>query len=846
MPSAQRCTPNGYHLAMRVSLAMILAGTLFGCGDEDAVPIDAGHVPTPITLRASNDTGAIVLDTDPLRVRIERPDGSTVLTSTTAGALEWGAASGGDTRFHDPLSPSPAGVRFHALDVGIAALDATRATVADDEGRRGTLTVSAGAPGVFTLRLVRDPSVTDVALVRARFASDDGAYHGLGERFGHADARGSIVPMQFAIGGTRSGLNEHHVPVPFVVSTKGYGIFARTREAGAFDVAATDPDELRTTFEGASLELTFYVDPDPTLVIAEYARDTGLPRLPPYWASAPMHWRNEWATEDVAREDSLRIRTEDVPCTTFWIDNPWQTSYNDLVIDETRFPNADAFLAELRNRGYMVLFWSTPYLDAVDTGAAPTNEAERLFLTARDAGYFVRHSSGAVFLSPSSPGATGAMLDFTNEAAIEFWKSRLVTLIGRGARAFKLDYGEDILVEMLGARTNLQFSDGTTERQTHNVYNVLYHEPYRRALDEASPDGGFLLVRASAWGGQSVADIVWPGDLDNDLREGLDGEVGGLPAAITALVSLAASGFASFASDTGGYRGGMPTRETLLRWAEHTAFTPFLQLGGAGDHHNPWLYDAEAGTIYQHLARAHMDLVPYWRLYALRAATTGRPPLAHAALAFPNDPGSRVDPYAYLLGDDLFVAPVIAPGATTREVHVPPGTWFHWFTGERFDGPRVATISAPIGAPPVLVRQGALLPLLPDDIDTLVPVDDPTLVDRMDRPFLRALSYPAERHSVATEEGITVSVERTTSGLDVDYAVSASATIRDLRLRVLLDHAAGPALTITTVSADGSVLAPAADVATVAAGCDGVCWARNGAVLAVSVRSNSAVHIEAR
>ena len=153
-------------------------------------------------------------------------------------------------------------------------------------------------------------------------------------------------------------------------------------------------------------------------------------------------------------------------------------------------------------------------------------------------------------------------------------------------------------------------------------------------------------MRGSAWGGQSVADIVWPGDLDNDLREGLGEEVGGLPGAVTALVSLAASGFPSFASDTGGYRGGMPTRETLLRWAEHTAFTPFLQLGGAGEHHNPWLYDTEAGAIYQRLARAHMDLVPYFRMYAIRASTSGRPPLAHAALAFPRDPGSRGDPYA--------------------------------------------------------------------------------------------------------------------------------------------------------------------------------------------------------
>ena len=57
-----------------------------------------------------------------------------------------------------------------------------------------------------------------------------------------------------------------------------------------------------------------------------------------------------------------------------------------------------------------------------------------------------------------------------------------------------------------------------------------------------------------------------------------------------------------------------------------------------------------------------------------------------------------------LLGDDLLVAPVIEEGATSREVYLPPGTWFHVWTGATHEGGQTITIDAPIGSPPVFSR----------------------------------------------------------------------------------------------------------------------------------------------
>ena len=36
----------------------------------------------------------------------------------------------------------------------------------------------------------------------------------------------------------------------------------------------------------------------------------------------------------------------------------------------------------------------------------------------------------------------------------------------------------------------------------------------------------------------------------------------------------------------------------------------------------------------------------------------------------------------YLFGPNLLVAPVVEKGAVSREVHLPPGEWFDWWTGD--------------------------------------------------------------------------------------------------------------------------------------------------------------------
>jgi hypothetical protein len=89
-----------------------------------------------------------------------------------------------------------------------------------------------------------------------------------------------------------------------------------------------------------------------------------------------------------------------------------------------------------------------------------------------------------------------------------------------------------------------------------------------------------------------------------------------------------------------------------------------------------------------------------------------------------------------MFGPDLLAAPVTAPGARTKDVYLPPGRWVDLWRALRYSkrggsfslaerrvrllrGGRTVKLAAPLEQLPLLARAGAILPLLPPDVDTL-------------------------------------------------------------------------------------------------------------------------------
>jgi alpha-glucosidase (family GH31 glycosyl hydrolase) len=649
------------------------------------------------------------------------------------------------------------------------------------------ITMDSPASGV--LHLTAKSARKDTALVSVALASDAGFYTGLGERYDHVDPRGQIVGMQLEVQlANESGTTDRHVPVPWLVSARGYGVFVKDRSVGAWDVASTDPRVVRSTFEDVTLDVTIVVDSDPLAVVAKLASMTGLARKTPLWALGPMMWRHVDSQAELLSDLGM-IRELHIPTTTFWLDDGWQTGLNTFDFDPTKYTSTASLAETMKDMGFRWFGWNSPYLEAPASGEPA--ELSELYASATKDRYFVEESSGKTFLTPGPGSGQYGMIDFTRASATSFWSGLAAKPVAVGMDGFKLDYGEDLVPDLFGSPLGVKLADGETER-TARSYPLVYHQAYRNALSKTS-DGGILLVRASTYGGASVCDIVWPGDLDNGFQIagtlGPSGEhdVGGLPASLVAAQTIAVSGFPLYGADTGGYRGGAPTKEALLRWAEHTALSMVMQLGPGEDKY-PWNYDTDTVTTYTALANLHQSLVPYLYSLLLDAETSGTPTIRPLPLAYPED--AEAPSFAdneYLLGPALLVAPVVTEGATSRSVHVPPGTWASWWDGTTVTGPRTLTVAAPIGNPPLYALVGSLLPMLPGGIDTLVAASTPGTVSLDAKAGLDAASsWVKGPASASWPDGSALSIADAAAGVTLTWKPGGTGRV----LLITLDMSA--------------------------------------------------------
>jgi alpha-glucosidase (family GH31 glycosyl hydrolase) len=723
--------------------------------------------------------------------------GRTVL-STAAGIALFSSSSdaANPSGYHDP--EKLAGVAFEPI-----ASDA--------------ITMDSPAPGV--LHLTAKSARKDTVLVSLALASDDGFYTGLGERYDHVDPRGQIVGMQLELAlANESGTTDRHVPVPWLVSARGYGIFVKDRSIGAWDVASADPKVVRSTFEDVALDVSIVVDTDPLAVVAALAKMTGLPRKTPFWALGPMMWRHVDSQSELLG-DLTMIRSLHIPTTTFWLDDGWQTGIDTFDIDPTKYDDPSGLGPTMRDMGFRWFGWSSPYLETPAEGEP--SALPKLYATATKGRYFVEDASEKTFLVPGPGSGQYGLIDFTRASASKFWSGLGEKPVALGMDGFKLDYGEDMLPDILGGPLNLKLADGESER-TARTYPLHYHQAYRNALAGTS-DGGVLLVRASSYGGASVADIVWPGDLDNGFQIAgstmSSGQryVGGLPASVVAAETLAVCGFPLYGADTGGYRGGGPTKEALLRWAEHTALSMVMQLGPGEDKY-PWTYDAETVSIYTTLANLHQTLTPYLYELLLEAEANGTPTIRPLPLAYPEDTEApRFADTEYLLGPALLVAPVVTEGATSRTVHVPPGTWVSWWNGEKVVGPKTSSVKAPLGTVPLWALEGSLLPTLPDGIDTLVAATTPGTVSLQAKAGLdTAMGWVKGPAEARWPDGSTLSIDDDAKGVTLSFEPRGTGRVSTFTLDVSARARKGPPTRVVALSG-GSFTKVATDAEVLAA-----------------------------
>lgn len=709
-----------------------------GCGDA---------LETPAGERATFSAGdaSVVVDTGTGVLAWMR--GGTELLRFPVSAFELGTTPVLDDKVnYDPYrfyvetplysAPPTTWRAAQRLEIAGQSADELKLRLLFSGNKKATLSLKTPRPGTVEASLIPEAGGEPIAFFRLRPRVDAAeGFYGLGEVFDDVNHRGKIRGMQIEFQPElESGYNEAHVPVPFVIGTRGWGMFVENDFPGVFALGTEKADRMDVAFgtglfSDRGLHFYLFAEDHPLDITKAYYEVTGYPRLPARWALGPWVWRDENKDQAEVESDLDTIRTLDLAATGLWVDRPYATGVNTFDFNAPQFPDAQAMIGKAHALGFRMALWHTPYLDEKDPAL------NTLVSEAKAGGYYPTESG-------LSLNKWGTPIDFTNTQAYAFWQNKINTYTAMGIEGYKLDYGEDIVPGLTSGRNTWIFSDGSDERTMHRGYTLLYHQVYAETLP---PEGGFLLCRAGKYGDQKNGPLIWPGDLDADFskhgesRTDSGGDsyvaVGGLPASVIAGLSLGPSGFPFFGSDTGGYRHSPPNKETFVRWFEQTALSTVMQIGTSANN-VAWEFSAETGfdqeslDWYRIYTRLHLRLFPYEWSYAQRLLGDGRPIQRALGLAYPELQSHPND--IYLFGDSLLVAPVVEAGKTSREVLFPKGKWVNYWTGASIQGQpegHTEVVDAPLGILPLFLAAGGLLPMLRPTIDTLSPVSDPMAID---------------------------------------------------------------------------------------------------------------------
>jgi alpha-glucosidase len=530
--------------------------------------------------------------------------------------------------------------------------------------------------------------------------------------------------------------------MPWAVSSRGYGFLLDSTWLNRFDLTRADTWRVETA--EPNLRWRLYGGPDPAAVLRRVTADPVVGRQP-----APAPWFfGPWyqPTGDDAFRASLEKawRTPlsqggyDVPVTVAQT----YTHYLPCAAQAAGRPQHQQAkaVAGYHDWGYRVTTYVNSFVCADHPdGAYAKGDAN---------GWFVKTGLGTTYPLPylAYLNSSSAVVDFTAPGAASFWQGLVSEALDDGYDGWMEDFGEYVAPDA-------QLADGRTGLAGHNDYCTDYHAA-SHALTWPRKGSDFAqFVRCGYTGTGPVARIVWGGDPTED-----DSEADGLAAAVSQGLSMGLSGIGYWGSDIGGFHSlftvGRTDAELLVRWLEVGAFSPIMRTQAEG-YPRPVLQDPARAEVWspevlpywRALARLRTQLYPYVWQASQEYQRTGMPIMRHLALAYPGQdaawgrgPAAAAARFEYLFGDDLLVAPVVDMGATGRDVWLPPGRWVDFWASTTYDAGggaygakaaaqqhvldggrrgRVVHADSPLGHPPLFVKAGTCLPLLPADVDTL-------------------------------------------------------------------------------------------------------------------------------
>lgn len=538
--------------------------------------------------------------------------------------------------------------------------------------------------------------------IQQNFAAyDDERLYGMGQRtHGRLDLKGLTLDLV-----QRNG----EVSIPFVLSSRGYGLLWNSPAAGQVSFATN----ITRWQAGQAREIDYWITaaPHPAGILARYADVTGHAPELPEWASgfwqSKLRYRTQEELLGVAREH----RRRGLPMSVIVADYFHWSAMGDYRFDPAEWPDPAGMTRELTELGIelMVSVWPT---------VSPLSENYANF---RDRGLLAGAAQGLEFHQTiqdkgMAAPAPVAFYDPTNPATRNYvWELVRKNYLAHGIRVFWLDACEPELNPPHPGNLVLHAGPGG---EVAGIYPRDNARLFAEGMEREGQPPTVLLCRSAWAGAQRYGVAVWSGDIPATWDS--------LARQIRAGLSFALSGIPWWTTDIGGFHGGDSSdpayQELMVRWFQFGVFCPLFRLHGdreprtvtghaqTGGPNEVWSYGADAYRIISGLLRMREQLRPYLHDQMRLASRTGLPPVRPLFVDYPDDSACWDVDDQMLFGPDVLAAPVYAPSQSEREVYLPAGrSWTDPATGRTFPGGTTVSAVTPLERIPVFVTEGSPL-----------------------------------------------------------------------------------------------------------------------------------------
>jgi alpha-glucosidase (family GH31 glycosyl hydrolase) len=618
---------------------------------------------------------------------------------------------------------------------------------------------------------------------------------GFGERMDFMDQRNKKLRLNVGRGkglphitGAYNILEANYSPIPFFLSTKGYGLFLHNAFASTWDMGATRKEQYSFSADGGELDYYFFYGPSLTAVLDAYTSLTGKSPLLPRFAlglHVGTYAGGTWGYEQLSSDKYVlalarKLRALGIPVDILHIDSVWR------------------IFGQVGGKGATSFEWRETFTDPramFDSLYALHFQMVGLHIRPRfDNGRQLKLLDTAQQLKYTFPekNYAGEFVNYFDTAAVNWWWNHgAMRVAAQGAKFFKTDEGSAF--GGLANESNKTGPSGAEAKKLHNLFPIAYAKaPYEKFQSYNGTRG--LNHTREGYAGIQRYPFIFAGDWPSEWQY--------FAPVIRAGLNIGLSGVGDWTHCMGGFEHPADP-ELYIRWCQFGMFSPIALVFGM-DHpgyKEPWNYGEEALRNFKKYDSLRYRLIPYLYTTQFQQYRSGVPMMRALVLPYQQDENVYAVTDQYMLGDHLMVCPVVTKGAQTRTVYLPEGSWYDYWTGKQYSGKQYIHVVTPLDTLPLFVKAGAAIPMQPVMAYTGEHTADPVTWDIFPGNDTGGLLYEDDGKSLEYTTGVfaltRIHTNLTASGWQVQIQKPQGAYLPEAHHYRLQVHAVKEPLDVT-------------------------------------------------